>query len=48
MHYIVHLGLFKFETQSASAYGVGRLKILTTRLLLLTLTPWSPYSLYVC
>lgn len=33
---LVHLGLFRFETQSASAYGVGCLKMLTTRLLLLT------------
>lgn len=32
----VHLGLFRFETQSASACGVGHLKMLTTRLLLLT------------
>lgn len=48
MHYIVHLGLFRFETESASAYGVGRLKMLTTRLLLLTYTNTLESIFIVC
>lgn len=48
MHYIVYLGLFRFETQSASAYEVGRLKMLTMRLLLLTYTNILESIFIVC